>query len=85
MIADAHANLPATVAVLDALDTCGCATVVHLGDAIGIGPHPGEVLTLLADREVVCVMGNHDEWFALGLPDPRPAWMSTAELEHRRG
>jgi hypothetical protein len=30
------------------------------------------------------VMGNHDAWFAFGLPDPRPHWMSEGELAHQR-
>lgn len=84
VIADAHANLPATVAALDALVDAGCTTIVHAGDAIGIGPHPAEVIELLLDRRVRCVMGNHDAWFAFGLPEPRPAWMSEGEVEHQR-
>lgn len=84
VIADAHANLPATIAALDALSARECTTVVHVGDAIGIGPHPSEVLTQLVERQVTCLMGNHDEWFAFGLPEPRPAWMSEGEAEHQR-
>ena len=30
------------------------------------------------------VMGNHDAWFAFGLPHPRPAWMGEGELAHQR-
>jgi hypothetical protein len=28
-------------------------------------------------------MGNHDAWFAHGLPDPLPDWMSAGELGHQ--
>ena len=84
VIADAHANLPAAVAALDQLSVRGCATVFHAGDAIGIGPHPSEVLALLSEKRVRCVMGNHDRWFAFGLPPPRPPWMSEGEVEHQR-
>jgi predicted phosphodiesterase len=73
VITDAHANLPALTAVLHALDTEGCDVIVHCGDAIGIGPHPAEVLTTLLERDGVhLLMGNHDAWFAHGLPEPRP-------------
>jgi putative phosphoesterase len=84
VIADAHANLPATLAALETLDARGCEAVVHVGDAIAIGPHPSEVLALLIEREVQCVLGNHDRWFAFGLPSPRPDWMSFEEVAHQR-
>jgi hypothetical protein len=85
VIADAHANLPATAAILEALTHRHCTTIIHVGDAIGIGPHPGEVLSLLIEREVVCVMGNHDEWFAFGLAAPHADRMSKDELSINAG
>jgi hypothetical protein len=61
-----------------------CDEVIHVGDAVGIGPHPAEVVSLLTDRGVRCVMGNHDEIAAFGLPKPLPPWMSEGEAEHQR-
>jgi len=85
IITDAHANLPAVQAALAALDAERCEFVVHTGDAIGIGPHPAECLELLLKHpHLHFVMGNHDEWFANGLPDPQPAWMSDEEWLHQR-
>ncbi|MBA3377681.1 MAG: metallophosphoesterase family protein [Chloroflexia bacterium] len=85
IITDAHANLPALKAVLAALDASGCEFTVHTGDAIGIGPHPAECLEALLDRPAMrFVMGNHDEWFAHGLPEPQPDWMSDEEWHHQR-
>lgn len=84
IITDAHANLPALEAALAALDDAGCELIVHCGDAIGIGPHPRECLErLLALPNIQFVIGNHDEWLAFGLPDPRPDWMSEGEFEHQ--
>ena len=83
-IADAHANLPATRAVLDALEAARCDQVIHVGDAVGIGPHPSEVVSLLTERGVLCLMGNHDELAAFGLPEPLPRWLSEGEAEHQR-
>jgi protein phosphatase len=84
VITDAHANLPALTAALEALDAEGTDVIVHTGDAIGIGPHPVEVLTTLLERDGIhLLMGNHDAWFAHGLPEPRPEWMSTEEYEHQ--
>src|SRR5687767_3310734 len=47
LIADAHANLPATEAALAALESAHCDEVIHVGDAVGIGPHPSEVVSVL--------------------------------------
>lgn len=84
VISDTHGNLPATRAALDALRDAGCARVFHLGDAVGTGPHPAEVVSLLTDRGVHCLMGNHDELLLDGLPDPPPSWMSAGEVSHHR-
>lgn len=84
IITDAHANLPALKAALAALDAEGCERVVHTGDAIGIGPHPAECLdALLEHPRMHLLMGNHDEWFGFGLPDPQPSWMSDEERRHQ--
>jgi predicted phosphodiesterase len=85
VITDAHANLPALEAALAAIDGASCDLTVHTGDAIGIGPHPDLVLErLLARPDTHLLMGNHDEWFALGLPQPQPSWMSDDEYAHQQ-
>lgn len=84
VIADTHANLPATRAALDALKSAGCDVVVHVGDAVALGPHPDEVVSLLVESGVRCVMGNHDEWSAFGLPEPPPPWLRDAAIAHQR-
>lgn len=61
MLTDLHANLPALQAVLADAAALGARAVVHCGDAIDFGPHPAEVLDLLAEADVRCVIGNHDE------------------------
>lgn len=85
VITDAHANLPALIAALAALDAAGCDEIIHLGDAIGIGPHPREVLELLLSRnDLTLLQGNHDQYFSDGIPDPLPRWMSPGEAAHQR-
>jgi predicted phosphodiesterase len=84
VITDAHANLPALTAVLDAARREGYDRIVHTGDAIGIGPFPAEVLDrLLNTPNLECIMGNHDAWFVDGLPQPQPPWMSDGEVRHQ--
>src|ERR1041384_7800748 len=76
VITDTHANLPALEAALAAIRELGCQTIFHTGDAVGAGPYPGETLDrLLHTPGVQLVMGNHDELFAVGVPDPVPDWM----------
>src|SRR5688572_9029442 len=85
VITDIHANLPALTAALTAIAREGYDLLVHTGDAIGIGPFPAEcVERLLGTPNIRCLMGNHDAWFAHGLPSPRPAWMSEGEVTHQQ-
>ncbi len=69
---------PSDEVALDALKSAGCDVVVHVGDAVALGPYPDEVVSLLVESEVLCVMGNHDEWAAFGLPEPPPPWLREA-------
>jgi predicted phosphodiesterase len=85
IITDIHGNLPALEAALDAIDREGCETIYCLGDVIGIGPYPAECLDLLLQRpDVRPIMGNHDAWFAFGLPTLQPTWMTDGEFAHHR-
>jgi putative phosphoesterase len=59
-IADVHANFPALCAALEAAARAGAGTVVAAGDLVGSGPHPVEVVRLLAQRGVRAVRGNVD-------------------------
>lgn len=84
VITDTHANLPALDAALAAIGRAGCDAIYHTGDAIGIGPYPAECLDrLLRTPGIRLLMGNHDAWFAEGLPSPRPGWLSDDELRHQ--
>ncbi len=83
VITDAHANLPALRAALDALDDAGCELIVHTGDAVGYGPHPREVVeTLLALDHARIVQGNHDQYAIQGPSHRHMAGMDVAERAH---
>lgn len=85
VMTDVHANLPALQAALDEIHREQCEAIYHAGDAIAIGPHPAECLDLLLRTPGMhMVLGNHEMWFAYGLPDPRPPWMSEGEVEHQK-
>jgi len=85
VFSDIHANLPALLALRDAILAEGYDEAFHTGDAIDIGPYPSECLdALLEIPRIQCIMGNHDAWFAHGLPEPRPQWMAQNEQQHCR-
>ncbi len=69
VVTDLHANLPALRCALDAIRREGFDLIYHCGDVIGIGPHPAECLDLLLNtKNVRFIMGNHDAFFAFGIP-----------------
>lgn len=85
VFSDVHANLPALQAVLAFFEDEACNRIFHLGDAVAIGPYPLESLELLlATPNLDLIMGNHDMWYAHGLPRPHPEWMSDGELQHEQ-
>ncbi len=85
VITDTHATLPALEAALQAIAAEGCDAIYHTGDAISVCPYPAEVMDrLLTTPNLHLIMGNHDEWFAFGLPEPQPAWMSDGAVHHLR-
>ena len=76
VLADIHANLEALREVLDDIDAQCVADVVSLGDSIGYGPNPEEVLRLLRARNIDQVAGNHES--ALIWPEDRVWFNPTA-------
>lgn len=60
VIADVHANLAALEAVLSDLGQSNISEIICLGDMIGYGPDPEEVLTELRKQNIIAVMGNHE-------------------------
>lgn len=56
-ISDVHSNLEALEAVLKDV---GETQVYCLGDIVGYGASPNEVVRLLRERRVTCILGNHD-------------------------
>ncbi|QHT45420.1 metallophosphoesterase family protein [Bacillus sp. SB49] len=63
VLADIHGNLEALEAVFADMEQHAYVTEIFcLGDLIGIGPHPNEVLACICAREnVQVVSGNHEE------------------------
>jgi len=60
VISDIHANLEAFEQVLIDIGKSDIDTTVCLGDNIGYGPDPEPVVSLIRDRDIPSVMGNHE-------------------------
>jgi putative phosphoesterase len=61
LIGDIHANLPALEAVLAHIESLGIRRIWNVGDSVGYGPFPDEVVQLLRkDDNIVSILGNYD-------------------------
>ena len=67
VLSDIHANLPALEAVR--ADLTDADQVWVLGDIVGYGPQPNEVIAVLQELGARSVLGNHDG-AAIGIVDP---------------
>jgi predicted phosphodiesterase len=92
IISDIHANMEAFTAVLADMADCRTDEALCLGDSIGYGPEPVEVINLLLEKGIPSVLGNHEmavrgpEHFAFFNPDARRSIQKTIALlpEHIR-
>ena len=60
VVSDIHGNLEAFKEVLLDIDRSKVDGVVCLGDCIGYGPEPDQVVSLVRRRNIPSVMGNHE-------------------------
>lgn len=75
IVSDIHSNLAAFEEVLADIEREAVDLVVSLGDNIGYGPDPEEVLQLIRQRQIPSILGNHE----LGLIDPSfLAWFNAS-------
>jgi len=72
VISDIHGNLEAFGEVLADIDRYNVSNIISLGDNIGYGPEPNEVIRTIREHNIPSVMGNHEmvvtdrahlEWF----------------------
>ncbi|MCF8111999.1 MAG: metallophosphatase family protein [Desulfobacteraceae bacterium] len=72
VISDIHGNAAAFREVLRDMEEAGASAIYCLGDNIGYGPEPEEVIELLRKHDIPSIIGNHElaisrpeflEWF----------------------
>ncbi len=92
---DAHALKEPVEAVLEDIKQRGITEIYSLGDNIGVGPNPSEVLDLLEENNVKSLAGNSEEYVTLGtepfeyyfdaLKDQSQLWTLSKLNEHQKG
>ena len=60
LIGDMHANLPALEAVLEHARNQRVQAIWNIGDFVGYGPFPDQVVRLLRRQEALSILGNYD-------------------------
>ena len=64
VIADVHSNIVALDTMLDVFASANVDCICCLGDIIGIGPYPEEIVQRMKKiPNLYCVYGNHEEYF----------------------
>ena len=86
VISDIHGNMDAFECVLNDIDQSNVEAIVSLGDNIGYGPQPNEVIRQILDRSIPSIMGNHElaaidsqylDWFN---PAAKESMLKTLEI-----
>ena len=60
LIGDVHANLPALEAVLEHVRQHGVETIWNVGDFVGYGAFPNQVVKRLRKENALSIVGNYD-------------------------
>jgi putative phosphoesterase len=81
VVTDIHGNLPALEAALTRIDELGIERVFCGGDLVGYGPHPNEVVALIAERQIPTIYGNYDYAIARDLDDCGCAYITPHDRE----
>ncbi|MDK2784588.1 MAG: hypothetical protein PWQ41_1368 [Bacillota bacterium] len=68
ILADIHGNIHALDAVLADIEERRVDQILCLGDLVGYGAFPNEVIAAIRERAIPTVMGNYDESVGFDLP-----------------
>ena len=91
IIADIHANHAALQAVLIDITKQNVQEIISLGDNIGYGPDPEQVVNELLNKRVISIMGNHeygllsDSYFKKLNPSPQKSLLINRNLMSEAG
>ena len=60
IISDIHGNIYALRNIIDKIDDEKVDFIICLGDLVGYGPHPNEVVSFIKKKNILCIKGNYD-------------------------
>ena len=60
VISDIHGNIYALMRALEDIEDQKVDTIICLGDLVGYGPHPNEVIAMIKRKNIICLKGNYD-------------------------
>jgi putative phosphoesterase len=83
-ISDIHGNYEALKAVLSEIDRLGVDRIYCAGDVVGYYSQVNECCSILRERNIPCVMGNHDWYMAGGGFCPRSRSVNDCLAYQRR-
>ena len=61
VISDIHGNYDALTSVLKDIDQSSIDATVCLGDCIGYGAEPEDIIRTLQERHIPSALGNHEQ------------------------
>lgn len=94
IITDSHGLFLPTKAALEDMKSKEITEIYSLGDNIGLGPNPGQVIDLLEEYSVKSLAGNSEDYLTLGtapfdyvrgLKEQSQLWTVSKLNEHQKG
>ena len=83
LFGDIHGNLPALEAVFQDIEARRLTNLYCLGDLVGYGTFPNEVVTFIRERHIATLMGNYDQGVGNNSDDCGCAYK--VEIDRKRG
>lgn len=80
LIGDIHANLPALEAILVHARKHAATAIWNVGDFVGYGPYPDEVVRLMQTEKALSISGNYD-LKVLQIKEKKEKWKKTKRPE----
>ena len=80
---DIHGLLEPTISILEDIKKRNITEIYSLGDNIGVGPNPSEVLDLLKKYNVKMINGNSEDYTILGL-EPFKSYFTEQKIESQK-
>jgi putative phosphoesterase len=81
LLSDMHGNSAATEAVLAGIGAAQPDETICLGDLVGYGARPNEVIDLIRERNIPTIMGNYDDGVGFDREDCGCAYKDDGERE----